>query len=142
MSAWAFSILAPPHHTNNRTQNNQRFVRQCCLTWHARIFSVLKNAVLGPRAQANHLTYIGDAEIGERVNVGAGTITCNYDGFAKHRTVIGSGAFLGSNTALVAPVTVGTNAIVGPETARGAGRERGGQYVWISVVRVSLKKKK
>ena len=76
-------------------------------------FVELKNARLGAGAKANHLAYIGDAEIGERANVGAGTITCNYDGFGKHRTEIGSDAFIGSNTALVAPVTVGAGAIVG-----------------------------
>jgi bifunctional UDP-N-acetylglucosamine pyrophosphorylase/glucosamine-1-phosphate N-acetyltransferase len=59
------------------------------------------------------LSYIGDSEIGEGANIGAGTITCNYDGVRKHRTEIGAGAFIGSNTALVAPVTVGDNALVG-----------------------------
>lgn len=76
-------------------------------------FVEMKNATLARGAKANHLTYLGDVEIGEDVNIGAGTITCNYDGFAKHRTVIGAGAFIGSNTALVAPVTVGSGAIVG-----------------------------
>jgi bifunctional UDP-N-acetylglucosamine pyrophosphorylase/glucosamine-1-phosphate N-acetyltransferase len=60
----------------------------------------------------NHLTYIGDAEIGEKTNIGAGTITCNYDGKHKHKTKIGAHAFIGSNTALVAPVSVGDNALV------------------------------
>jgi bifunctional UDP-N-acetylglucosamine pyrophosphorylase/glucosamine-1-phosphate N-acetyltransferase len=64
-------------------------------------------------AKINHLSYVGDAEVGSSANVGAGTITCNYDGFGKYRTVIGAGAFIGSNTALVAPVTVGDGAIVG-----------------------------
>jgi bifunctional UDP-N-acetylglucosamine pyrophosphorylase/glucosamine-1-phosphate N-acetyltransferase len=64
-------------------------------------------------AKANHLSYIGDAEIGERVNIGAGTITCNYDGANKHRTVIGAEAFIGSNSALVAPVTIGAGATIG-----------------------------
>ena len=68
-------------------------------------FVEVKNAVLEPGAKANHLAYIGDARVGAKANVGAGTITCNYDGFAKHRTEIGAGAFIGSNTALVAPVT-------------------------------------
>lgn len=76
-------------------------------------FVEVKNATLGPGAKANHLSYLGDAEIGAGANVGAGTITCNYDGFAKHRTVIGEGAFVGSNTALVAPVEIGARAIVG-----------------------------
>lgn len=75
-------------------------------------FVETKNAVLGPGAKANHLAYLGDAEIGARANIGAGTITCNYDGFVKSRTVVGEGAFIGSNSALVAPVTVGDGAIV------------------------------
>jgi bifunctional UDP-N-acetylglucosamine pyrophosphorylase / glucosamine-1-phosphate N-acetyltransferase len=76
-------------------------------------FVEVKKAVLGPGAKANHLSYIGDAEVGADANIGAGTITCNYDGFGKYNTVIGEGAFIGSNTALVAPVTVGQGAIVG-----------------------------
>ncbi|WP_375270781.1 bifunctional UDP-N-acetylglucosamine diphosphorylase/glucosamine-1-phosphate N-acetyltransferase GlmU [Sphingomonas sp.] len=75
-------------------------------------FVEVKNARLGRGAKANHLTYLGDADVGAGVNVGAGTITCNYDGFFKYQTVIGEGAFIGSNTALVAPVTVGAGAIV------------------------------
>ena len=76
-------------------------------------FVEVKKARLGAAAKANHLSYIGDAEVGARANIGAGTITCNYDGFAKHRTKIGEGAFIGSNTALVAPVSIGAGAIVG-----------------------------
>ncbi len=76
-------------------------------------FVELKNARMGPGAKAAHLTYLGDAEIGAKANIGAGTITCNYDGVFKHRTTIGAGAFIGSNSALVAPVTVGANATVG-----------------------------
>jgi bifunctional UDP-N-acetylglucosamine pyrophosphorylase/glucosamine-1-phosphate N-acetyltransferase len=76
-------------------------------------FVEIKNATLGEGAKANHLTYLGDAEVGAGANIGAGTITCNYDGIAKHRTEIGPGAFIGSNTALVAPVKVGEGAIVG-----------------------------
>jgi bifunctional UDP-N-acetylglucosamine pyrophosphorylase/glucosamine-1-phosphate N-acetyltransferase len=76
-------------------------------------FVEVKKAVLGPGAKANHLSYIGDADVGPDANIGAGTITCNYDGFGKYNTVIGEGAFIGSNTALVAPVTVGAGAIVG-----------------------------
>jgi bifunctional UDP-N-acetylglucosamine pyrophosphorylase/glucosamine-1-phosphate N-acetyltransferase len=76
-------------------------------------FVETKNAVLGRGAKANHLTYLGDAEIGAAANIGAGTITCNYDGFFKSKTVIGAGAFVGSNSALVAPVTIGAGAIVG-----------------------------
>ncbi|MGU3537610.1 bifunctional UDP-N-acetylglucosamine diphosphorylase/glucosamine-1-phosphate N-acetyltransferase GlmU [Methylobacterium sp. A54F] len=75
-------------------------------------FVELKNAHLHAGAKAAHLTYLGDAEVGEGANIGAGTITCNYDGVSKHRTVIGPGAFIGSDSALVAPVTVGANAYV------------------------------
>lgn len=76
-------------------------------------FVELKNTVMGAGAKANHLAYVGDSEVGGKANIGAGTITCNYDGFDKHKTIIGAGAFIGSNTALVAPVTVGKSAIVG-----------------------------
>ena len=76
-------------------------------------FVEVKKARLGKGAKANHLTYLGDADIGAGANVGAGTITCNYDGYFKYRTVIGDGAFIGSNSALVAPVTIGAGAIVG-----------------------------
>jgi bifunctional UDP-N-acetylglucosamine pyrophosphorylase / glucosamine-1-phosphate N-acetyltransferase len=76
-------------------------------------FVETKKAKLGAGAKANHLTYLGDAEVGAGANVGAGTITCNYDGFFKYGTVIGEGAFIGSNTALVAPVSIGAGAIVG-----------------------------
>ncbi|WP_194744919.1 bifunctional UDP-N-acetylglucosamine diphosphorylase/glucosamine-1-phosphate N-acetyltransferase GlmU [Thermaurantiacus tibetensis] len=76
-------------------------------------FVETKKARLGAGAKANHLTYLGDAEVGQGANIGAGTITCNYDGFDKFRTVIGKGAFIGSNSALVAPVSVGAGAIVG-----------------------------
>jgi bifunctional UDP-N-acetylglucosamine pyrophosphorylase / glucosamine-1-phosphate N-acetyltransferase len=76
-------------------------------------FVELKKADVAQGAKINHLSYVGDAEVGSSANVGAGTITCNYDGFGKYRTVIGAGAFIGSNTALVAPVTVGDGAIVG-----------------------------
>ncbi len=75
-------------------------------------FVEIKNAEIGKGAKANHLTYIGDATIGAGANIGAGTITCNYDGFGKYRTTIGVGAFIGSNSALVAPVTIGDGAIV------------------------------
>jgi bifunctional UDP-N-acetylglucosamine pyrophosphorylase/glucosamine-1-phosphate N-acetyltransferase len=79
---------------------------------HVGNFVEVKAARLGAGVKANHLTYIGDAEIGERTNIGAGTITCNYDGFNKFRTIVGEDAFIGSNTALVAPVSVGAGAIV------------------------------
>lgn len=76
-------------------------------------FVEVKNSRLGRGTKANHLAYIGDAEVGEEVNIGAGAITCNYDGVRKHRTVIGPRAFIGSNVSLVAPVTVGEEATVG-----------------------------
>ncbi|HEU0044460.1 bifunctional UDP-N-acetylglucosamine diphosphorylase/glucosamine-1-phosphate N-acetyltransferase GlmU [Sphingomonas sp.] len=76
-------------------------------------FVEVKKATLGEGAKASHLSYLGDAEIGAGANIGAGTITCNYDGFFKYRTKIGAGAFIGSNSALVAPVTIGGGAIVG-----------------------------
>jgi bifunctional UDP-N-acetylglucosamine pyrophosphorylase/glucosamine-1-phosphate N-acetyltransferase len=75
-------------------------------------FVEVKKAAIGAGSKVNHLSYVGDAEVGAHVNVGAGTITCNYDGANKHRTVIGDGAFIGSNTALVAPVTVGEGATI------------------------------
>jgi len=76
-------------------------------------FVETKNARVGEGSKINHLSYVGDAELGRDVNVGAGTITCNYDGARKHRTEIGDAAFIGSNTALVAPVTVGAGATIG-----------------------------
>ena len=82
---------------------------------HAKVgnFVETKNTVLGRGSKANHLTYLGDAVIGEQVNVGAGTITCNYDGVNKHKTLIGDGAFIGSNSSLVAPVEIGAGATIG-----------------------------
>ncbi len=79
---------------------------------HVGNFVELKATVLGEGAKANHLTYLGDSEIGAKTNVGAGTITCNYDGFAKHRTRIGSGAFIGSDAVLVAPLSIGDGAFI------------------------------
>jgi bifunctional UDP-N-acetylglucosamine pyrophosphorylase / glucosamine-1-phosphate N-acetyltransferase len=76
-------------------------------------FVEVKEATIGTGAKANHLTYIGDARVGAGANIGAGTITCNYDGAAKHQTDIGEGAFIGSNSALVAPVKIGDGAYVG-----------------------------
>jgi bifunctional UDP-N-acetylglucosamine pyrophosphorylase/glucosamine-1-phosphate N-acetyltransferase len=80
---------------------------------HVGNFVETKNARLGKGAKANHLTYLGDAEVGPGVNIGAGTITCNYDGAHKHRTTIEEGAFIGSDATLVAPVRIGRNAYVG-----------------------------
>jgi bifunctional UDP-N-acetylglucosamine pyrophosphorylase/glucosamine-1-phosphate N-acetyltransferase len=79
-------------------------------------FVETKKTRLGAGAKANHLSYLGDAEIGSKVNVGAGTITCNYDGVHKHKTTIEDGAFIGSDTQLVAPVTVGRGAYVAAGT--------------------------
>lgn len=79
---------------------------------HVGNFVELKKTTLGKGSKANHLAYLGDATIGDKVNVGAGTITCNYDGVSKHRTVIEDGAFIGSDTQLIAPVTVGKGAYV------------------------------
>ncbi len=96
-------------------------------------FCEVKNAEVGDGAKINHLAYVGDADIGARANIGAGTITCNYDGFAKYRTIIGENAFIGSNSALVAPVTIGRGAYVGtgsvitqdvPDDALAIGRGR------------------
>lgn len=76
-------------------------------------FVEIKKSTIGEGSKVNHLSYIGDAVIGKNVNVGAGTITCNYDGVNKHKTIIGDGAFIGSGTQLVAPVEVGENALIG-----------------------------
>ena len=80
---------------------------------HVGNFVEIKNSIVGQGAKVNHLSYVGDSEIGERVNMGAGAITCNYDGAYKHKTIVGNDAFVGSNTALVAPVTVGAGATIG-----------------------------
>jgi bifunctional UDP-N-acetylglucosamine pyrophosphorylase/glucosamine-1-phosphate N-acetyltransferase len=79
-------------------------------------FVEVKKSVIGKGTKANHLTYIGDSVVGEETNIGAGTITCNYDGFEKHETVIGDRVFVGSNVELVAPVKVGNNATIGAGT--------------------------
>lgn len=76
-------------------------------------FVEVKNVRMGRGAKANHLSYLGDGEVGPKANIGAGTIFCNYDGFFKHRTTVGEGAFVGSNSSLVAPVTIGAGAMVG-----------------------------
>ncbi len=100
---------------------------------HAGSFVEIKKSRLGKGAKANHLSYIGDADIGAGSNIGAGVITCNYDGASKHKTTVGEGAFVGSNVSLVAPVTVGKGAFVGagsvitkevPEGFLGIGRAR------------------
>jgi bifunctional UDP-N-acetylglucosamine pyrophosphorylase/glucosamine-1-phosphate N-acetyltransferase len=76
-------------------------------------FVELKKSKIGRGAKVPHLSYVGDATVGDNANIGAGTITCNYDGVAKHETVIGAGAFVGTNSSLVAPVTIGAGAYVG-----------------------------
>ncbi len=100
---------------------------------HIGAFVQLKNCVLGEGTKMSHLTYIGDADVGSGVNFGCGTITSNYDGFKKHRTVVGDGAFVGCNTNLIAPVTVGAGAYIAagstitdevPADALGIARER------------------
>lgn len=114
-------------------------------------FVEVKKSRIGKGSKANHLTYIGDTTIGEGVNIGAGTITCNYDGTAKHPTVIEDGAFVGSNTSLVAPVTVGKDAVIGagstitkdvPPGALAVGRGRQTNYEhWFRVSRRGRKTK-
>jgi bifunctional UDP-N-acetylglucosamine pyrophosphorylase/glucosamine-1-phosphate N-acetyltransferase len=76
-------------------------------------FVEVKMSRIGAGSKINHLSYIGDTEVGANVNIGAGTITCNYDGARKHKTVIGDGAFIGSNAQLIAPVTIGAGATIG-----------------------------
>jgi bifunctional UDP-N-acetylglucosamine pyrophosphorylase/glucosamine-1-phosphate N-acetyltransferase len=75
-------------------------------------FVEAKNAEIGDRVSMAHLSYVGDASVGENTTIGAGTITCNYDGFEKHRTTIGRGAFIGSNVTIIAPVVIGDGAVV------------------------------
>jgi len=100
---------------------------------HVGNFVETKKIKLGKGSKANHLTYLGDADIGAGVNIGAGTITCNYDGVRKHKTVIEDGVFIGSDSTLVAPVRVGKGAYVGaascitddvPEDALAIGRAK------------------
>ncbi len=115
-------------------------------------FVEMKKATLGKGAKASHLSYIGDATVGENANIGAGTITCNYDGYFKYQTVIGDRAFIGSNSALIAPVTIGADAIVaaGSAVSRDVGAGdlrmvRGEQMVkqgWADRFHDTMKKKK
>ena len=86
-------------------------------------FCELKNTDLGPGAKVNHLSYVGDGDVGAQVNIGAGTIFANYDGKKKHRTVVKDGAFIGSGTVLVAPVTVGEGASTGAGSVVLRGRD-------------------
>ncbi len=122
-----------------------------CQNAHIGNFVEVKKSKIGKGSKVNHLTYIGDADVGEGVNIGAGTITCNYDGFNKFETKIGDGAFIGSNTCLVAPVTVGAGALVGASScvtedvpddalavARGIQQNKSG---WAKEYRASKEKK-
>jgi bifunctional UDP-N-acetylglucosamine pyrophosphorylase/glucosamine-1-phosphate N-acetyltransferase len=116
-------------------------------------FVETKNTKIGAGAKANHLTYLGDASVGEGANIGAGTITCNYDGFGKYETVIGAGAFIGSNSALCAPVTIGAGAFVAagsvitrdvaPDALAIARAEQAEKPGWVTVFRqIKAKMKK
>lgn len=96
-------------------------------------FVETKNSTLGPGSKANHFTYLGDTQVGTKTNIGAGTITCNYDGTKKHKTIIGNNSFIGSNSSLVAPVEIGDNTTIAagstitknvPEDALGVGRSK------------------
>ena len=100
---------------------------------HVGNFVEIKNSVLDEGVKVGHLTYLGDAHVGEQTNIGAGTVTCNYDGVSKHRTEIGARAFIGSDTMLVAPVRIGADAMTGsgstitedvPDGALAIGRAR------------------
>jgi bifunctional UDP-N-acetylglucosamine pyrophosphorylase/glucosamine-1-phosphate N-acetyltransferase len=115
-------------------------------------FVEVKNVVLGAGAKANHLAYLGDGSVGAKANIGAGTIFCNYDGFFKHKTIVGADAFVGSNSALVAPVTIGEGAYVGSGSVitkdvapgslaleRSAQEERQG---WAEKFRIMMRKRK
>jgi bifunctional UDP-N-acetylglucosamine pyrophosphorylase/glucosamine-1-phosphate N-acetyltransferase len=114
-------ILANSHLENVVVQNNctvgpfARLRPGTLLKTGAKIgnFVETKKAIVGSGSKINHLSYVGDAELGAQVNIGAGTITCNYDGVNKFKTTIKDGVFVGSNTALVAPVTLGVNATIG-----------------------------
>ena len=114
-------ILSFTHIENAKLQNNvevgpfSRIRPGALIEKGARVgnFVEVKNSKIGSNSKINHLTYIGDSKIGKSVNVGAGTITCNYDGTKKNFTRIQDGAFIGSNSSLVAPITIGKEAIVG-----------------------------
>ena len=96
-------------------------------------FVETKNTTLGEGSKANHFTYLGDTNVGTKTNIGAGTITCNYDGTNKHKTIIGDNSFIGSNSSLVAPVEIGNSSTIAagsvitknvPEDALGVGRSK------------------
>jgi bifunctional UDP-N-acetylglucosamine pyrophosphorylase/glucosamine-1-phosphate N-acetyltransferase len=112
----AFSHLEGAHVARNASVGPYARLRPgASLGEKARVgnFVEIKNATLGAGVKVNHLSYVGDATVGANANIGAGTITCNYDGFAKHRTTVGEGAFVGTNSSLVAPVTIGDRAYIG-----------------------------
>ena len=96
---------------------------------HVGNFVEVKNTLVGEGSKANHLTYLGDAEIGKRTNIGAGTITCNYDGVNKFKTIIGNDVFIGSDTQLVAPVSVADGATLGAGTTLTKDVEEGGLVI-------------
>ena len=119
---------------------------------HVGNFVEVKNTIMDKGAKANHLAYLGDGHVGARANIGAGTIFCNYDGFNKHKTEIGADAFIGSNSALVAPLKIGAGAYVGSGSvitkdvsagslaiARGAQEERPG---WAEKFRLMMGRRK
>lgn len=119
---------------------------------HVGNFVEVKNVEMGQGAKANHLAYLGDGSVGANANIGAGTIFCNYDGFFKHKTVVGAGAFVGSNSALVAPVTIGEGAYIGSGSVitkdvspgslaleRASQEERAG---WAEKFRIMMRKRK
>jgi bifunctional UDP-N-acetylglucosamine pyrophosphorylase/glucosamine-1-phosphate N-acetyltransferase len=138
------AILGPYAHLRPESRIGERA--------HIGNFCETKKVTIGKGSKANHLSYLGDAVIGDGVNIGAGAITCNYDGVHKHLTTIGSGAFIGSDSTLVAPVTIGTEAYVAagscitedvPDGALGLGRSR--QVVkegWATARRASIEAKK
>ena len=115
-------------------------------------FVEIKKSIIGKGSKINHLSYIGDADVGEGVNVGAGTITCNYDGYAKHKTIIGDGAFIGTNSSLVAPITIGSGAYLGsggvitedvPDDALALGRaKQANKEGWAKRYRAAQEKRK
>ncbi|MCX6357801.1 MAG: DapH/DapD/GlmU-related protein, partial [Candidatus Aureabacteria bacterium] len=105
-------------------------------------FVEVKSSVIGIGTKAKHLTYLGDAVIGSKANIGAGTITANYDGVAKHRTEIGDGAFIGSGTTLVAPVKVGKHAVTGAGSVVLRGRDVPDGAVVVGIPAKPIRKRK
>jgi bifunctional UDP-N-acetylglucosamine pyrophosphorylase/glucosamine-1-phosphate N-acetyltransferase len=108
---------------------------------HVGNFAEIKNSTLAPGVRMGHVSYIGDASIGERTNIGAGTVTCNFDGVNKHRTVIGADAFIGSDTMLVAPVTIGDCASTGAGSVVTRDVESGGRVAGVPARQIVKKSK-